>query len=80
MKKIDRLKDEDIDIVELIEFAEQVRKNGDTIAMKLDGARLEVACTVFITFPTDKNRDMIRFDSDDFSKALVLALREYFNI
>ena len=64
---------------DLLYCFEQVKENGDVAVIKLDGERSKNQYTVFISFPQDENKPMIRADSDDLKEALLSVLNHYVN-
>ncbi|MDV7699528.1 hypothetical protein N6B72_21665 [Chryseobacterium soli] len=78
IKKI--LEKENSTIEELFDCIEQVKKNGDVMVIKLDGMRVDKQYTVFITFPIEKKKEMIRYDEDNLRKAIINTLTFYVKV
>lgn len=64
-------------IEDLIYGFEQVKKRGDVAVIKFDGERNEYQYTVFISFPNQPEKLMIRSDGDDLKTALFDVLTQY---
>jgi ribosomal protein L36 len=73
----DILLKENPSLEELLWCCEQVRRNGDVMVIKLDGAREKDWYTVFISFPIETGKEMIRADKHDLKTALVNTLSRY---
>ncbi|MCO4294442.1 hypothetical protein NF867_16390 [Solitalea sp. MAHUQ-68] len=67
----------DPSIEELISCFECIKENGDVVVIKFDGERTLNQYTVFVTFPNDPTREMIRSDDSDLRTAFVKVLRLY---
>ncbi|WP_341836426.1 hypothetical protein WJU16_00810 [Chitinophaga pollutisoli] len=63
-------------IEELLACFELIRKDGNVVVIKMDGARADSQYTVFVTF-SEGEREMIRFDGDNFKGTLLEVLRAY---
>lgn len=63
----------------LLELGEQVKKDGNVLAVKLDGGRDMLPYTIFIAFPKG-GHEIIRFDSENLKQGLFDCLHEYFRI
>lgn len=61
----------------LIRCFELVQQNGDVLVVKSDGQRTENSYTLFITFPENKAKDMLRIDCDDLQDGLYQLLNKY---
>lgn len=62
---------------DLLACFEQVKDNGDVAVIKFDGERIKNQYTVFISFPRNENKSMIRADSDDLKDAISRVLTNY---
>ncbi len=56
---------------------ESVKEYGDVAVMKLDGGREKNHYTVFITFPSNPQRDIMRAEKSDLISASKKVLEEY---
>ncbi|KAA2238732.1 hypothetical protein F0L74_21180 [Chitinophaga agrisoli] len=68
---------DNISIEKLMECVELVGANEDILTIKMDGARTEKKYTIFITFPVEKQKKMIRRDGDNLQSLLTDLLTEY---
>ncbi|GLB49273.1 hypothetical protein [Neptunitalea lumnitzerae] len=73
------LEKQSVSFDDLLACFEQVKENGDVAVIKFDGERVENQYTVFISFPQNENKSMIRADSDDLKDALSNVLKSYVN-
>lgn len=71
------LKRKDISTADLLSCFERVKEDGNVAVIKLDGERESKQYTVFITFPNDADRQMIRSDEDSLHPALIAVLKSY---
>ncbi len=71
------LQKDDITIQELLECVEEIKEQGNTVVVKLDGGRQSNQYTIFITFPVQQNKKMIRADTSTLISGLKAVLRLY---
>ncbi|MDV3753984.1 hypothetical protein [Elizabethkingia anophelis] len=79
MEKIKNILLENPSMADLIDCLDLVRKNGDIVVVKFDGEREQDFYTLFITFPVNKNKSMIRIDHSNLRDAILELLKKYIN-
>lgn len=75
------LKDKEPSFDEIMLCIEQIRKDGNTFIIKLDGMRSIYAkqYTVVIGFPSNPAQDVIRADTSTLKEAFLSVLKRYFH-
>ena len=62
---------------DLLVCLERIKEKGNSIVIKLDGEREKAQYTVFITFPMNQEKEMIRIDDISLKVALLRCLQSY---
>lgn len=71
------LESDNITLDSLIKCAEQIKVDGNIIAIKLDGQREQKQYTVLISFAQSTQKEIIRSDESNLEAAIIKALKEY---
>ena len=63
---------------ELFVFVDIIKSKGDLVVIKIDGEREKNEITVIISYPSDLNKEQIRYDGNNLREVLFKALHSYF--
>ena len=63
----------------LLSSVDEIRKKGDIVFIKFDGARENDFITIIISYPYNLNREIIRHDGNDLIEVLTNCLNDYYS-
>lgn len=74
------LQNENSSLEKFMECMEKIKEQGNVVVIKLDGERDLNQYTIFISFPNDPSKKMIRADTSTLLNGLKIVLKSYAEI